>query len=205
MEQFLAVAGAHFLALLIPGVDFFLIARLALANGRRSAIGACVGIATANGIFITAAFCGVSLITNPVLLSVIEGAGGGFLIFVGIAFLRSTGTLNIESGSPAGRVSSSRSFVLGLASGLLNPKNALFYVSLAAAISTSAPPVLAFYGIWMFSVVLGWDVLLALPLGSTRAIAGMQRALPWVTKIAGGFLVLFGAGMIVRVAADVLF
>lgn len=204
MEQFLAVAGAHFLALLIPGVDFFLITRLALANGRRSAIGACVGVATANGVFITAAFCGVSLITNPVLLNVIEGAGGGFLIFVGIAFLSSAGTLNIDSGSPTGRVSFARSLGLGLASGLLNPKNALFYVSLAAAISTSPPAVLVGYGVWMFSVVLGWDVLLATLLGSTRAIAGMQRALPWVTKIAGGFLLIFGAGMIVRVIADVL-
>lgn len=204
MEQFLAVAGAHFLALLIPGVDFFLIARLALANGRRTALGACVGIATANGIFITAAFCGVSLVTNPILLQVIEGAGGGFLIFVGIAFLRSSGALDIESGSPAGRVSWIRSLVLGLASGLLNPKNALFYVSLAAALSTSPPTVLVLYGVWMFAVVLAWDVLVAIGLGSTRAIVAMQRALPWVTKISGGFLLLFGAGMILRVITGVL-
>jgi threonine/homoserine/homoserine lactone efflux protein len=204
MEQFLAVAGAHFLALLIPGVDFFLIARLSLANGWRRASGACVGIATANGAFITAAFCGISLITNPILLDVIEGAGGGFLIFVGIAFLRSTGDLRIESGPPPDPISWSRGFVLGLMSGLLNPKNALFYASLAAAISASPPAVLAGYGVWMFSVVLLWDVLVAVLLGSTRALGGMQRALPWVTKIAGGFLLLFGAGMIARVLADVL-
>lgn len=204
MEQFLAVAGAHFLALLIPGVDFFLIARLSLANGWRRASGVCVGIATANGVFITAAFSGVSLITNPILLDVIEGAGGGFLIFVGIAFLRSTGDLHIESGPPSDPISWSRGLVLGLMSGLLNPKNALFYASLAAAISTSPPAVLAAYGVWMFTVVLVWDILVAVLLGSPSAMAGMQRALPWVTKIAGGFLLLFGAGMIARVLAAVL-
>jgi threonine/homoserine/homoserine lactone efflux protein len=204
MEQFLAVAGAHFLALLIPGVDFFLIARLSLANGWRIASGACVGIATANGIFITAAFGGVSLITNPVLLDVIEGAGGGFLVFVGIAFLRSTGDLRIENRPPSDPISWSRGLVLGLMSGLLNPKNALFYASLAAAISGSPPAVLAGYGVWMFTVVLVWDVGVAIALGSTRAMAGMQRVLPWVTKIAGGFLLLFGAGMIARFFSDVL-
>lgn len=204
MEQFSAVAGAHFLALLIPGVDFFLIARLTLAHGWHTTTGACVGIATANGVFITAAFCGLSLITNPALLDVIEGAGGVFLILVGIAFLRSTGVLHIQSGSPTNRVSWPRSLMLGLASGLLNPKNALFYVSLAAAVSTSSSTVLALYGVWMFVVVLVWDVFVAILLGSARALAGMKRALPWATKIAGGFLLLFGAGMIARVAADVL-
>ncbi len=85
-----------------------------------------------------------------------------------------------------------RSLVLGLMSGLLNPKNALFYASLAAAISANPPVVLAGYGVWMFTVVLVWDVFVAVLLGSAGAMVGMQRALPWVTKIAGGFL-LFSA------------
>ena len=59
MEQFAAVALAHFLALLIPGVDFFLIARTAMTSGWRNATGACLGIAAANGIFIAAAFSGI--------------------------------------------------------------------------------------------------------------------------------------------------
>src|SRR5690606_20393944 len=42
MEQFVAIAVAHFLALLIPGVDFFLIARTAMTSGWRNASGACL-------------------------------------------------------------------------------------------------------------------------------------------------------------------
>ena len=76
MEQFLAVAAAHFVALLIPGVDFFLIARTAMTGGWRNATGVCLGIATANGIFIAAAFCGVSLISHPLLLDAIQLVGG---------------------------------------------------------------------------------------------------------------------------------
>ena len=56
MQDFLWIAGAHFLALLSPGPDFFLVARSSLAHGWRGATGACIGIALANGVFIAAAF-----------------------------------------------------------------------------------------------------------------------------------------------------
>lgn len=200
MEQFLAVAAAHFLALLIPGVDFFLIARTAMTSGWRNATGACLGIATANGIFIAAAFSGVSLISHPLLLDAIQLVGGGFLIFIGVAFLRSRARIDLDQVSTTQRTTWLRNFGLGIASGLLNPKNALFYVSLAAAVGTAAPLTLTLYGVWMFSIVLVWDVFVAVVLGSRRALARMDRVLPWLTRIAGAFLVLFGGGMIVSLA-----
>lgn len=202
MEQFLAVAAAHFLALLIPGVDFFLIARTAMTSGWRNATGACLGIATANGIFITAAFCGISLISHPVLLDAIQLAGGGFLIFVGLAFLRSRARIDLGHVPGTRRRTWWRNFSLGIASGLLNPKNALFYISLAAAVGTAAPVTLALYGAWMFSIVLVWDVFVAVVLGSRRALTRMGRLLPWLTGIAGAFLVLFGGGMIGSLVMD---
>lgn len=201
MEQFIAVAIAHFLALLIPGVDFFLIARTAMTRGWRNATGACLGIAVANGIFITAAFSGVSLISHPVLLDAIQLAGGAFLIFIGVAFLRSRAHVDLDQVVSAERSTWLRNFGLGIASGLLNPKNALFYVSLAAAVSTAAPSALVLYGVWMFTIVLGWDVFVAVVLGSRRALTRMGRILPWLSKLAGGFLVLLGTGMILGLAA----
>ena len=65
MAQFATVATAHFVALLIPGIDFFLIARTGSTGGWRRATGACLGIATANAILIAAAFSGVALVSNP--------------------------------------------------------------------------------------------------------------------------------------------
>jgi len=175
-----------------------------MTSGWRNATGACLGIATGNGIFITAAFCGVSLISHPVLLDAIQLAGGGFLIFIGAAFLRSKARIDLDQGPSAERTTWLRNFGLGIASGLLNPKNALFYVSLAAAVSTAAPLALVLYGIWMFTVVLVWDVFVAVVLGSKRALARMGRILPWLTKLAGGFLVLFGGGMIIGLAVQLV-
>ena len=47
---------AHFLALLIPGVDFLRIARTAMTCGWHNATDACLGIAAVKGVFIAAAF-----------------------------------------------------------------------------------------------------------------------------------------------------
>lgn len=202
MEQFFAVAAAHFLALLIPGVDFFLIARTTLSNGWRNASGVCLGIALANGVFIAAAFSGLSLISHPALLGTIQAAGGIFLCYIGVVFLRSNAAAGAIDGSTTTAGSSwCRNLGLGFISGLLNPKNALFYVSLAAGLAAADAMSLGLYGAWMFTVVLLWDLFLAVALGSERALTGLSRVLPWLTKGAGGFLVLLGLGMVVGLVA----
>lgn len=194
MDQFLVVALAHFLALLIPGVDFFLIVRTGAAYGWRSASGTCLGIALANGAFIAAAFSGLALIGNPNALAWIEIAGGLFLVYMGIRFWRARVSLAREGDEAAGRSTWGKNLGLGVASGLLNPKNALFYVSLAATLSSATSVQLVLYGVWMFSIVLAWDLFIAITMGSRRSRALLARALPGITKAAGVVVTLFGIG-----------
>lgn len=200
MEQFVAVALAHFLALLIPGVDFFLIVRTTVTGGWRNATGVCVGIATANAIVIAAAFSGMALISNAAVLDGIQLFGGCFLIYVGIVFVRSSARIDLGSAAPTERRTWLRNLRLGVASGLMNRKNVLFYVSLGAAIGDAAPQVLVGYGLWMVTIVLMWDAFVAVALGSGRALARMSRVLPWLSRGAGAFLVLFGLGMVIELA-----
>lgn len=204
MEQFAAVAVAHFLALLVPGVDFFLIARTAMTSGWRATTGACLGIATANGIFIAAAFSGLSLIARPTALAVIQLAGGVFLLYVGLAFIRSNARFDPDQEPGIEQATWVKSFGLGLASGLLNPKNALFYVSLASVLAGAPQVTLIAYGAWMFTIVLVWDVFIAMALGSPRALTRLGRIVPWLTKAAAGFLVLFGLGLIATISLRLL-
>lgn len=201
MEQFLAVGVAHFLALLIPGVDFFLVARTAMTSGWRNASGVCVGIASANGIIIAAAFTGLSLISNPVILDVVQAAGGVFLTYVGVVFLRARPSAELAEQRVV-RTTWVRNLGLGLASGLLNPKNALAYVSFAAALTDASPGSLVLFGAWMVTIVLAWDLFVAIMLGSERASAKLARILPWLTRIAGAFLVLLGLGMILTLVVQ---
>ena len=89
MEQFLIIAAAHFLALLSPGPDFFLVIRTSLAAGWRMASGVCLGIALANGVFITVAFGGLSVFQpDSRLFFAIQLAGCVYLLHIGWLFIR---------------------------------------------------------------------------------------------------------------------
>lgn len=209
MQQFLIVAAAHFLALLSPGPDFFLIARTSLSAGWRIASGACLGIAVANGVFIVAAFTGTAALRpTSVLFVTLQLAGCAYLLYLGVLFVRYAGA-NALGNMPQGgeahaplpahqRIAWLRAAGAGFLSGILNPKNALFYASLAAMLtgphaSTGWKTV---YGVWMFCLVLLWDMLVASMIGNNAILRRFARVLPWLERFSGAVLILLALGTI---------
>jgi len=205
IQQFLILAAAHFLALLSPGPDFFLVARTSMSAGWRVATGVCVGIALANGVFIVAAFAGVSVLqSGNAIFTLLQLCGSMYLLYMGVLFIRQAGHSPLNH--VAGRTSRPSSVGhlwwcgagMGFVSGILNPKNALFYVSLATVVSASlsSPGVKMGYGLWMFSVVLLWDILIAVVIGNTRALSQFSTVLPWLERVSGGVLILLAVGVL---------
>lgn len=202
MQPFLFIAATHFLALLSPGPDFFLIARTSLAAGWRVASGACLGIALANALFIMAAFAGTAALQpGSALFLALQLAGCAYLLYLGVLFLRHAGSTPLalcDTRAAADLDAWWRAMGMGFLSGILNPKNALFYASLAAMLTP--PHTSAFwktlYGAWMFAVVLLWDVLLALLVGNQAVLARFTRALPWLERLSGIALILLALGML---------
>jgi len=201
------IAAAHFLALLSPGPDFFLIARTSLSAGWRVASGACLGIAAANGVFIVAAFAGTAALRpGSALFAILQLAGCAYLLYLGVLFIRHAGNHTLDMPAAGGHRTAlahplaawRRAAGMGFLSGILNPKNALFYASLAAMLtgphaSTGWKTV---YGIWMFSVVLLWDVLVAALIGNEVVLARFARALPRLERISGIVLILLASGAV---------
>ncbi|MFD6391982.1 LysE family translocator [Nocardia sp. NPDC055029] len=206
MNQFAAVAGAHFLALLSPGPDFFLIAHTSMTQGWRRAIAACAGIAAANAVFIATAFAGLSILRpGGIAFTMVQIAGAAFLLHLGVGLLRSAGAASIES-APAGgtaRTAGSRwkLAAMGFASAALNPKNALFYAGLATILAVGASSGhLVAYGMWMFAVVLGWDVLVSVLIGNRVVLTRFARALPVLERASGVALIGLGLGIVLTAA-----
>ncbi len=210
MEQFLLIISAHFLTLLSPGPDFFLIVRCSLAEGWRVASGSCVGIALVNGLFILLAFGGLAVLQpGSLVFLLVQGAGCCYLLWLGGMFMRSAGhraTLTVPGGSGAGgraaRLSASVpfwgrwwcAFRMGFVSAALNPKNALAYASFASVISGNQNTLgwkLA-YGCWMFGIVLLWDILVAFLVGNDRVLNRLGRGLPVLERLAGALLMMMG-------------
>lgn len=210
MEQFLLIAAAHFLALLSPGPDFFLIARTSLSAGWRMAGGACVGIALANGVFIVAAFAGLSVLrAGSPWFTGIQLAGAAYLLYLGVLFMRHAGhsRLDVSAAGAAGAVARGhgawwRAAGMGFVSAALNPKNALFYASLAAMLAgpQATPGWKVFYGAWMFCAVLLWDLAVAVAIGNRAVLRRFARALTWLERVSGAVLVLAGCLVLAMLA-----
>ncbi len=77
---FPALALAHFLALLSPGPDFFLIIGHAVRHRLRGSLFICLGIALGNALYICLAVSGWSVMRQmPALYRVLELAGAAYL------------------------------------------------------------------------------------------------------------------------------
>ena len=202
MQQFLIIALAHFLALLSPGPDFFLVARTSINSGWRVASGACLGIALANGMFIAVAFTGLSVLQQGSLLfSTLQLAGAGYLLYLGVLFLRHAGQTSLGSVAANQAVAGWwRSLGMGFLSGVLNPKNGLFYASLASMVASASIGWKATCALWMFSIVLLWDLLVAVAIGNPLVLQRFARCLPWLERASGIMLVLLAAALLFHLA-----
>ena len=203
-QQFLIVAGAHFLALLSPGPDFFLIVRSAIVNGVRTASGVCVGIAIANGIYIGLAISGVALMqSSSFLFSVLKWGGCAYLAWLGWRFLTVRGeTIVPLAENQAARTAAPgawwRECRTGFLSGILNPKNSLFYASLSSlgfGRETAFDVQLA-YGAWMFSVVLLWDLGIARAVGHPPVVRRFMAHIRKIERATGVVLLGLAAGIV---------
>jgi threonine/homoserine/homoserine lactone efflux protein len=188
------IAGAHFLALLSPGPDFFLIVRSAVVNGARVASGVCVGIALANGVYIGLAIGGVAVLQEVAgLFAVLKWAGCAYLAWLGWRFLTVRGERWLRR--PARRRAIRRGSWwrecrVGFLSGILNPKNSLFYASLFSLgfeRDTTFGVQLA-YGVWMFAVVLLWDLCIARAAGHPPVVRRFMMHVRTVERITGAVL-----------------
>ena len=200
-SAFPALALAHFVALLSPGPDFFLLVGYAVRYRMRDSTGLCVGIAIGNGLYILLAIIGWGILRQlPLLFTVIELLGALYLLWIGSLLVRSrpqtlTGT-DAQSTCPG----FGKQILLGLGSSLLNPKNALFYLALMTALLGPSVTLLqqTMSGIWMTSVVLCWDLLIVMFIGLPQIQRRLSRGILWVERIAGGVLIIFGCAIALR-------
>ncbi|MEM5371292.1 LysE family transporter [Paraburkholderia azotifigens] len=210
LQQFAMVAGAHLLALLSPGPDFFLIARSALLRGWRKTGAVCFGIACANGVFIALALGGVAVLhRHGIAFALVQAAGCAYLLYLGGLMLRHAKAASIAARVQAGSSGPSSSawltrFATGFASAILNPKNALFYASLFALLAARDAPFGAqiVYGVWMFAAVFGWDLLVARGIVHPAVVARFTRHSASIERITGVVLLTIAASVLAMLVRD---
>ena len=206
-SAFLALALAHFVALLSPGPDFFLLMGYAARYRLRGSAGLCIGIAAGNGLYILLVIMGWSALRQFAwLFTLIELSGALYLLWIGSHLVRSrpqTLALNeTDERCPSLR----KQILLGLGSALLNPKNALFYLALMTTLLGPDVTLLqqATCGVWMVMVVLVWDLALVSLMGLPAVQRKLSRSLWLIERTAGVLLMGFGGWVLWRVVANIL-
>lgn len=203
---FVTVAIAHFLALLSPGPDFVLVVKSAIRNEGKSAIGVALGIAYANAVYIGLCLIGVGSILAASLFVMIalKIIGGLFLIYLAVQALRarksSYNNVNMADSTHSNSIKSTflKEFITGFMSGILNPKNLLFYLSLFTVVLT---PEVGFafklgLGIWMTVIVFLWDLSIIFLLSKRTIRSKFTKTAYYIDKVTGALLGLIGVTII---------
>lgn len=211
LHEFLMLAVAHWLALVSPGPDFLLLLRNALRHGRRNGIGISLGIACANGVYIVMALAGFSALQHsPALLLAMKLLAGGYLAYIGWAFIRASRSPQPPAWQRADHgMEEHRGFLKGFAAGFLsgglNPKNGLFYLGLFTLMVGAATgmEIKMLYGAWMFAAVFVWDAALVLAGSDERVAARIARYFSRGEWLAGIILLLGGIALMMATVAAV--
>ncbi|WP_127491511.1 LysE family translocator [Acinetobacter calcoaceticus] len=187
MEVFLVIAFTHFLALLSPGPDFFLILTSLLQKGSRYTYGVIVGITFGNALILMACMFGFMLLGNlsTNILLVLKWLGAGYLVYLSYlcfsAARSGTLTFAIEKNGLMDQEqkyqNKIKSLMLGIQSSLLNPKNIMFYSSLMLLIQYDFNLLQKLLmSTWMTGVVLAWNLLLVRLLLQNRVLEQIKRS-----------------------------
>ncbi len=200
---FAAAIGALALLTVLPGPDFAITVRWAIAGGRRAGLLAIAGIQV--GILIWGALAVVGLAAlfaaSPVAYTIVRVAGAAYLVWmaarlIGRSFRRVDGGLAIDAGATSGMA-----FRQGLLTNLLNPKIAAFYVGvLPALVPAGAPPAATMAALVLCHVILGviWLGFCTFAVAGGRNVLGRPSVRRWLDRVTGAVLLGFAA----RLALD---
>jgi threonine/homoserine/homoserine lactone efflux protein len=190
-----AWSGLAALLTITPGVDMALVARSALARGRRAALCTTGGIVSGLLVWGAASAAGVAalLAASATAYDVLRLVGGAYLVWLGVRALLGAGDRPLD-GRDAGRRARS-SYLTGLASNLANPKIVVFYSTVMPGFIPAGADVLA------WSLVLAgihaamglvWLSAYAWALHRARGLLERHRVRRALDRATGAVLVALG-------------
>ena len=196
MEFFIVIAVTHFVALLSPGPDFFLILMTALNSGQRRARYTVFGIVAGNAFILALIFTLLGWLghIHAYVLMLLRGLGVAYLLYLSIQCFRYKHheSVEVQARDPAPPQTRTLCFTQGLQSSLLNPKNMMFYSSLILLFYSNFDVyTLLLMSLWMVAVVLMWNLLLLKLLSWKRWNHFLTQRLNWIYKMSGCCFALF--------------
>ena len=186
---------------LVPGPDFAVVTKNALAAGRRRGVASACGVASSNAVQGAAAAGGLGAVlmrSQPVFLA-IKWAGVAYLLFLGVQALRSAwkgryAALGADATTTQGRQAMA-GWRQGFLSNITNPKVLVFYVAVLPQFLGPDVPLAVLLLFALSHAVLSMLYLLVLVGGLSRArlVLSRPRVRRGLDAVTGTLLIGFGA------------
>ncbi len=204
MEIFVSVfliLGALLVGAASPGPSFVLVARIAMGNSRKDGIAASTGMGVGGVIFSILALFGLhTVLTNiPTLYVVLKVIGGVYLIYLAILIWRGAKEpLSVTNENVYEKNSLKKSFLIGLITQISNPKTAIVYGSIMAALLPANIPGALYYILppLVFIIEAGWYSVVTLVLSTSSPRALYLRSKSFLDRVAGGVMAGLGVKLV---------
>ena len=208
MEVFISITligSALLVGAISPGPSFVLVARTSMALSRSDAIAASIGMGLGGVIFSFVALMGLSALFNnvPTLYVALKILGGLYLVYLGYCLWQMANEPLVISDKEGSRKGSlGKSLLIGLTTQISNPKTAVVYGSIFAALLPTDLPKNTIYFIppVVFLVEAGWYILVALALSTEKPRAMYLRSKTIFDRVTS--CVLSGLGLKLAVSAN---
>lgn len=195
---FLAVV---MIAYVIPGPDFFVIVQ-STASGKRAGMWTAAGAQAGLAVHMFLAVLGLTALVaqSAVAFSIVKAAGALYLMWIGLRIIwssRCTGQRrdSQDAGGEFAVTDGWAGFRRGLATNVLNPKAALFFLSVLPQFvdtSSAAAPQILLLGVIDIAVGVLWWLVLVLVMRQLAGLLHRRTVRVWWDRVTGSLLI--GAG-----------
>lgn len=197
------ILGALAIGVVSPGPSFVLVARTSVAVSRRAGLATALGMGLGGVIFGTLALLGLHAVLSQVgwLYAALKLAGGAYLVYLAVRIWRGAAEpLELPSDEVPRMAGTGRSFTFALMTQLSNPKTAVVYGSVFAALLPVSPPLWLILALppLIFVLETGWYALVAVAFSAGRPRAAYLRCKGTIDRVAAGVIGVLG----IRLIAD---
>lgn len=185
----------------VPGPDNALLLRNALRGGRSFGVATAVGCAIGLVCWGLIAAFGLTalVIASRVGYDMLRVAGAVYLVALGVSMWRRAGAeAPVAAQGPGGARSTLEGLRLGLATDLLNPKAAVFFVSFLPQFIPAGSNVFAMtvlYGVIQALLMVVWGVVVVALVGQLRRVLAAPAVRRRLERVTAGLMVGFGLRM----------
>lgn len=200
LSTIFAVGLVALLGAISPGPDFFIVMKNSLSYSRRAGFWTSVGVSLALIVHLSYTIVGIGVVIaeSPFLYSFIKYAGVSYLLYIGTKSImpsfKQYPSMQLDYAQSRNQISSFAAITQGFLTNLLNPKAAIYFISLFSQFIDPNTPMFARfeYAFINWVIVLGWFLFLSYIITSQKLLGKISQFRLYIDRVMGGALILLG-------------